>query len=69
MKKSIEWKFTQEELDRLDRLKQDSEHQSRTDTIRTALRVYEHMVQQSKAGWTVQLVKGDDCQTLSMGFV
>lgn len=57
--KRIQFEFSPDAVERLDNMKKLTEKSSYADVVRDALRVYEWIVQQEKAGYDFGLVKGD----------
>jgi hypothetical protein len=57
--KRIQFEFSPDALDRLNRMKEQTDASSYAELVRDALRVYEWVVQQDKAGYDIGLVKGE----------
>lgn len=57
--KRIQFEFPPEASERLDRMKDVTESASYAELVRNALRIYEWVVEQEKAGYDIGLVKDD----------
>jgi hypothetical protein len=57
--KRIQFEFSPEALDRLNRMRELTETSSYAELVRDSLRVYEWIIQQDKAGYDIGLIKGD----------
>jgi IS1 family transposase len=57
--KRIQFEFSPDAIERLDRLKRLAEKSSYAELVRDSLRVYEWFIQQDKAGYDIGLVKDD----------
>jgi metal-responsive CopG/Arc/MetJ family transcriptional regulator len=57
--KRIQFEFSAEALERLDRMKKATGKSSYAELVRDALRVYEWFAQQEGEGYDIGLVKGD----------
>ena len=57
--KRIQFEFSDDALERLDRMKKLTRKSSYADVVRDALRIYEWVNQQTEAGYDIGLVKDD----------
>lgn len=57
--KRIQFEFPPDAVERLDRIKQQTNSSSYAELVRNALRVYEWMVDSQKKGFEIGLVKDD----------
>ena len=58
-KKRVQFDFSEEAYQRLERLRARTQKQSQAEVVRTSLRVYEWLLDQIEKGYTVQLAKDD----------
>lgn len=59
MSKRIQFEFPPDAVERLDRIKQETNSTSYAELVRNALRVYAWMVEAQKKGFEIGLVKDD----------
>jgi hypothetical protein len=59
VKKRVQFDFSEEAYQRLERLRARTQKQSQAEVVRTSLRVYEWLLEQIEKGYTVQLAKDD----------
>jgi hypothetical protein len=57
--KRIQFEFPPDAVERLDRIKQETNSSTYAELVRNALRVYEWMVEAQKKGFEIGLVKDD----------
>jgi IS1 family transposase len=58
--KRIQFEFSADAVERLERMKKETEKSSYAEIVRDSLRVYEWFLQQEKAGYDIGLVKDEN---------
>lgn len=66
--KRIQFEFSPDALERLNKLKEKTDANSYAELVRNALRIYEWVIDQQDEGWEVALAKGDTVKTIKFFF-
>lgn len=64
----VQFEFSQDAIDRLNRMKGETDASSYAEVVRDALRIYEWVLEQERAGYEIGLVK-DDVLTKTVKFM